>query len=123
MNLITEKNSIQEEAQVELDVPLSHADNINKLNQIKLDQEIINALENHQNNQYKRLISRFLTESAFKLLLLIISVMLVLYISDTILINLGLKSSSLLSQIFELFKYIATTLIGYLFASNLKKDN
>jgi hypothetical protein len=113
-----ESEDTQATAQIELDEPMQSNNN-----SIKLGPDLIRQYEESKNNDFKRKYQQMLTASAFKLLILAFSLMLLFYISDTILINLKFKSSTLLSQTFELLKYVTTTLIGYLFANNLSKNS
>lgn len=78
-------------------------------------------LEKTKQNEFLRGLRAFLTGSAIKFLYVILLILVLLYASDTILINAGLKSSSLLSNMFELLKYMLTILLGYTFA-NIDKN-
>lgn len=57
-----------------------------------------------------------LREKAFHLLVGLIVLIMVFYASDTILTNLGLKSSALLTGVFELLKFMLSSLFGFVFA-------
>lgn len=64
---------------------------------------------------------RLLQERGFALLIGILVTLVIFYILDIILINTGLKNSGTVSMICELFKYIASTLVGFVFA--VKSNN
>lgn len=60
-------------------------------------------------------------EKAYKLILIIFIALTAMFITDTIVINLGGKSSEMLSSLFELLKISVSTLIGFLFANKIEK--
>lgn len=53
---------------------------------------------------------------AFRLIVFLVILISLFYISDAVLINLGLKSSSLLTGLFELLKFMLSSLFGFVFA-------
>lgn len=57
-----------------------------------------------------------LRSKAFRLIVGLIILISLFYISDTVLTNLGLKSSSLLTGLFELLKFMLSSLFGFVFA-------
>ena len=57
-----------------------------------------------------------LKDEGFWLLILCIALAAGTYIADCILINKGLKSSSLMTGFFELLKFIISILLGFVFA-------
>lgn len=60
-------------------------------------------------------------DKSFHLIIALIISVVVFYAFDTILINCGLKSSKLLDSIFELFKYLLSSLFGFVFALKHKE--
>lgn len=63
-----------------------------------------------------------LRDKSFKLIKKLITLIMLFYIVDMVLINYGLKSSELLDSIFELFKYLLSTLFGFVFALKRKEE-
>lgn len=57
-----------------------------------------------------------LKDKGFKLLIICIIIAAGTYIADCILINVGMKSSSLMTGFFELLKFVISILLGYVFA-------
>lgn len=60
-------------------------------------------------------------DKSFHLIIALIILVVLFYVFDTILINCGLKSSKLLDSIFELFKYLLSSLFGFVFALKRKE--
>jgi hypothetical protein len=62
-----------------------------------------------------------LRDKAFHLLVGLIVLIMIFYASDTVLTNLGLKSSTLLTGVFELLKFMLSSLFGFVFALKSKE--
>lgn len=77
--------------------------------------------EKRVQNSFSRGMQALLTGYGFYLMVFCLSSIFGLYILDVVLINKGLKNSTLLTPIFELLKFILSSLIGFLFANNLEK--
>ena len=101
------ETNIPQPAYSEIDIPLEvpipakkldkkQVDNLEKVNQI--------ALKN------------FMTQNGLRLLIGILVVMLLLVVADTVVVNFGFTSSEFLTTVIDFGKYIATTLLGFLFA-------
>lgn len=83
----------------------------------QMSKKEVESLENEK-------LERRIRIDAVKLIAISIFIIIFLHIGDTILINLGLKSGQLLTGIFDLLKFIISTLIGYAFArSSQGTDN
>lgn len=81
--------------------------------QVKDYEKALNALTNLKDLQ--------LRDKSFWLIIGLLLLLVIFYISDTVLINLGLKSSDLLTGVFELFKYMLSSLFGFVFALKHKE--
>jgi hypothetical protein len=79
--------------------------------EVKDYEKRIQALKDFQNIRIK--------EKAYSLILACIIVLLLLYGIDTLLINLELKNSQLLNGVFELIKFLLSSLFGFVFAQKM----
>ena len=61
-------------------------------------------------------------EKAYGLIIACIVIILLLYGVDTMLLNFGLKNSQLLNGLFELIKFLLSSLFGFVFAQKLLTD-
>ena len=65
----------------------------------------------------------FMAKNGLRLLVCILITMTLLVIVDTIIINQEWKASEHLSTVIDFGKYIATTLLGFLFANKSERDS
>ena len=85
----------------------------------ELSQCQVHQLEESQENKFKRQMKEFLARSAVKMLLISMALTFGLYIVDVVLINFGCINSELLNPLFELLKFIISSLIGFIFAKQI----
>lgn len=78
-------------------------------------------------NEYEKLqeidLKDFMTKKGLRLLVCILIAMPLLVIIDTLVINFSWNASEHLSTVIDFGKYIATTLLGFLFANKLDRDS
>lgn len=87
----------------------------------ELPKSAVDELE--KENQAKKLQQELhLKDNAFILLCACLFSFVIFYLIDTIVINSGFKSSSVLSSAIDMAKTIVTFLVGYLFASEKPKN-
>lgn len=95
----------------EEDIPPERHENVEvKMSTKKVEsyEDALNALRGIQDIEIR--------SKAFRLIVALIILISLFYISDTILTNFGLKSSSLLTGLFELLKFMLSSLFGFVFA-------
>lgn len=102
-----------------VDVPLN-IDSSEDTSIVKENRDYIKEME----RKHQRKVDDFKLSSAKRILWAVLFSLVLMWIVDTVVINVGWRSSELLSTIFEFGKYAATTLLGFLFAdySNRNKD-
>lgn len=79
--------------------------------EVKDYEQRIKAMKELQNIKIK--------EKAYTLILACIVVLLLLYGTDTVLMNMGLQNSQLLNSVFELIKFLLSSLFGFVFAQKM----
>ena len=105
-------------AEIELDVPYNGEAILNNSEVKKLDREQVELQEQIKQNNY----DRWLRKNAIKLLKIILILLFAYYAIDIVLTNCQLKNSVSASSIFELLKFVASTLVGFVFANSIKKE-
>ncbi len=104
--------------QKEIDIPFPGGipNNEKKLSSSNVDklEKLVGLVKNTQQIR--------LRDKAFTLVIALFIVLLFLYGTDVLLTNLNLKNSSLSTGIFEFVKISASTLFGFVFSNELRKD-
>jgi hypothetical protein len=115
MRILGLSRSLFDRAEIEMDEPREdRAVIFAEENQTKeMSASELKDLEQIKDRRFHRL----LQEKGFSLLLGILMALIVFYAADVVLINLGLKNSANVSAICELFKFIASSLVGFIFAT------
>lgn len=80
----------------------------------KREQESLERMREKRNN-YETSKKWELKANAYRLICVFASALLIMYVLDTVIINCNLESSSLTTSLFELIKFVLSSLIGYLF--------
>lgn len=101
-------NNIAPQTQSEIDIPPTST-----ISSKKMDKKSVDNLE--KMNEMAR--KNYMTKNGLRLLISIICAMLFLAIIDTVLTNFGLACSEFVTTVMDFGKYIATTLLGFLFAN------
>lgn len=92
----------QVEKSPEYQMPDSRVNNLEKQ---------INVIKDIQNINFR--------EGAYKIVCIGLVILVALFILDTVLINVGWKTSTLLNTIFEFFKYLISMLVGAIFSQKI----
>ena len=112
-------------AEVEEDIPGNNCDEgiaKSSISSVRMNREDLKMLEESKDGALARKLREMLTGYGFTLLIVVLVSILAMYALDVILINFRLKNSQLLTPIFELSKFIVSTLLGYVFANNLGRS-
>ena len=113
--MTSRKQPIYEEACEEVDEPFT-----NGANHIRqLSPEEVKRDESSKERQFRRT----LQIKGLGFLYFTLAAILFLYVVDVFLVNFFLKNSSLLSSIYDILKFLASSLIGFVFAKSTLNDN
>lgn len=86
----------------------------------EMSKQQVSAFE-REAKAYASIHTYILQDKAFVLLIICISILMAVYALDIVLVNLKLENSSLLDGMFDLLKFLASSLAGFVFSQQASK--